>query len=175
MCPNDSVNISAPETGRGWYAGGDPIRPQPDHRQRFIGEATMPPRTTLNEKQVVVRRFMDILGKPCSLPLVVCLSISYAAVQRQYAAAAGIYLHPQSGHRYIKWTFFPEHIWDRGVYVRLPREIIFETPNQTLEDRIKTPLRSPWTDETVVIMKAALDASKVKVLPRPPGMVLSLH
>lgn len=102
-----------------------------------------------------------------------CLSNLFHGDRR--AAAAGIYLHPQSGHRYIKWTFFPDHVWDRGVYVRLPREIIFENPQQSLEDRLKTPLRSPWTEETTAIMKDALDAGKVQVLPRPPGTLFLLR
>lgn len=85
-------------------------------------------------------------------------------------AAAGIHLHPQSGHRYIKWNAFPDHVWDRGVYIRLPREIIFESPDQTVEERIRHSLHAPWTEENVQIMKAALDLGEVKVLNRPSGM-----
>jgi hypothetical protein len=92
------------------------------------------------------------------------------AVKSQPAAAGGIHLHPQSGHRYIKWNAFPDHIWDRGVYVRVPREIVFETPSQTVEDRIKYSMHAPWTEENVHIMKLAMDAGEVRVLDRPAGM-----
>ncbi|CAG7855010.1 SubName: Full=Uncharacterized protein {ECO:0000313/EMBL:CCA77718.1} [Serendipita indica DSM 11827] len=105
----------------------------------------MPPRAIPSEKQIVVGRFMDIL------------------------AAAGIYLHPQNGHRYIKWNAFPDHVWDRGVVVRLPREIVFDSPAQTVEERISMNLRSPWTDENVEVMRKALDNNLVSVHPRPHG------
>jgi hypothetical protein len=86
------------------------------------------------------------------------------------AAAGGIHLHPQSGHRYIKWNAFPDHIWDRGVYVRVPKEIVFETPSQTVEERTKYSMHAPWSEENVQIMKLAMDAGEVKVFNRPAGM-----
>ncbi|KIM23330.1 hypothetical protein M408DRAFT_332417 [Serendipita vermifera MAFF 305830] len=105
----------------------------------------MPPRSAFSEKQIVVRRFMDIL------------------------AAGGIPLHPQSGHRYIKWNAFPDNVWDRGVYVRLPRELIFDNPNQTPEERITNSLHAPWSEDNVEIARAAMDAGEIKVLTRPAG------
>ena len=85
-------------------------------------------------------------------------------------AAGGVPLHPQSGHRYIKWNAFPDNVWDRGVYVRLPRELVFESPNQTPEERVKNSLHAPWSEENVQLARTAMDAGEIKVLTRPPGM-----
>lgn len=87
-----------------------------------------------------------------------------------YIAAAGVSLHHQGGNRYIKWNVLPEHLWDRGVYLRLPREIIFDSPTQTVEERIHLDLKSPWTEENAEIMRKALDEGEVQILPRPAGM-----
>jgi hypothetical protein len=84
-------------------------------------------------------------------------------------AAAGIQLHHQQGNRYIKWTVLPEHLWELGLYLRIPREIIFDSPSQTVEERIHSDLRSPWTEENAEIMKKALDAGEVRILPRSEG------
>lgn len=53
--------------------------------------------------------------------------------------------------------------------MRLPREVIFDTPTQTVEERIRVPLKAPWTEEVVHVMREALNEGKVKVLPRPDG------
>jgi hypothetical protein len=84
-------------------------------------------------------------------------------------AAAGIQLHHQQGNRYIKWNVLPEHLWELGLYLRIPREIIFDSPSQTVEERIHSDLRSPWTEENAEIMKKALDAGEVRILPRSEG------
>jgi hypothetical protein len=102
------------------------------------------------------------------------LAIVPYAVKLKLTATGGIHLHPQSGHRYIKWNAFPDHIWDRGVYVRVPREIVFETPSQTVEERIKYSMHAPWSEENVQIMKLAMDAGEVKVVNRPTGMSFDL-
>jgi hypothetical protein len=54
--------------------------------------------------------------------------------------------------------------------VRVPKEIVFDTPSQTVEERTKYSMHAPWSKENVQIMKLAMDAGEVKVLNRPAGM-----
>jgi hypothetical protein len=54
----------------------------------------------------------------------------------------------------------------------VPREIVFESPSQTVEERVKYSMHAPWSEENVQVMKLAMDAGEVKVLNRPAGMSL---
>lgn len=56
--------------------------------------------------------------------------------------------------------------------MRLPRELIFDEPDQTPEERVKTSLHAPWTEENVQIAKEAMDADEIKVFNRPAGRYL---
>jgi hypothetical protein len=84
-------------------------------------------------------------------------------------ALGGVRLHEQNGNRYIKWHHLPEFLWDAALYIRLPREVIFTSPTQTVEDRRRRVLSAPWTDEVASIMQKAMDRGEVKVCRRTPG------
>jgi hypothetical protein len=84
-------------------------------------------------------------------------------------ALGGVRLHEQNGNRYIKWHHLPEFLWDAGLYIRLPREVIFTSPTQSVEDRRRRVLSAPWTDEIAAIMQKAMDRGEVKVCRRMPG------